>query len=263
MGDQIEAEAWEIFNEIEANLELLPAHGGAQPRQEIHATFNLIVKASEILEPRWTLAILTEMWCGSTRFNEIRRGVPGISPTLLSKRLKELEEHGLVKKLEDKATGTIEYIRTEKAIALEPAIDLLGEWAHSNIEAEVSLSNINPGYLMWGLRRKIDGSHLPERRVVIRFRFSDVKPSESTFWLIYKPGQAVDLCVSDPSFDVDLYIEAEAKALAAAFMGWSTFEEEIASERVMLTGDPLLTRTIDRWLVRSSYAGDERASTPA
>ena len=90
-----------------------------------------------------------------------------------------------------------------------------------------------------------------------------VKPAESTSWLIYKPGQPVDLCVSEPGFEIDLFVEAEARALAAAYMGWSTFKEELASERIILTGDPLLIRTIDRWLVRSSYAGDERAATPA
>ena len=81
-----------------------------------------LAMACEIVEPRWTLLILAEMASGSTRFNEIRRGVPGISPTLLSKRLKEMEAQGLVERLEDPARGTIDYVRTPLAVELEPAI---------------------------------------------------------------------------------------------------------------------------------------------
>ena len=81
-----------------------------------------LAMACEIVEPRWTLLILAEMASGSTRFNEIRRGVPGISPTLLSKRLKEMEAQGLVERLEDHARGTVDYLRTPLAVELEPAI---------------------------------------------------------------------------------------------------------------------------------------------
>ena len=85
--------------------------------------------ASEILEPRWTIQVLSELWLGSTRFNEIRRGVGSISPGILAKRLNELEDAGLVERVEDKATGTVDYFRTDRAIALEPALNALAAWA--------------------------------------------------------------------------------------------------------------------------------------
>ncbi len=88
-----------------------------------------ISHACDVLEPRWTIPILTEMWNGSTRFNDIRRGVGSISPTLLSKRLKELEKQGLVERIEDTATGQVDYVRTQRAIDLEPVLDALGSWA--------------------------------------------------------------------------------------------------------------------------------------
>ena len=94
-----------------------------------YGLFCPLAMACEILEPRWTMLILNELWSGATRFSEIRRGVPGISPTLLSKRLKEMEKRGLIERLEDTAKGTVDYIRTPMAIELEPALMSLGEWA--------------------------------------------------------------------------------------------------------------------------------------
>ena len=120
--------------------------------------------AAEVLGDRWTLLILTEMWWGSTRFNDIRRGVPGISPTLLSKRLKQLEAHGLVERVEDSASGTVEYIRTQAAIELEPIIEALGKWAYRNTDAQEQLLWLDPSFFMWNLRRSINIDALPRRR---------------------------------------------------------------------------------------------------
>jgi DNA-binding HxlR family transcriptional regulator len=213
-----------------------------------------IAMACEVVEPRWTMLILSEMWCGATRFNEIRRGVPGISPTLLSKRLKAMETQGLIERLEDPAKGTVDYIRTPRAIELDPVLELLGDWAYRNIEPEVALNNLKPDYLMWNLRRQVDPSVLPERRVVVRFHFPDCKKNEATYWLVARPGMAVDLCLIDPCFDVDLFIEAELKALGSAWMGYSSLQTEISGDRIFLSGDPLLTKTIDRWLVKCDSA---------
>lgn len=219
-----------------------------------YGLFCPLAMACEVLEPRWTLLILEGMWCGATRFNEIRRGVPGISPTLLSKRLREMEKQGLVERLEDPAKGTVDYIRTPMAIELEPALSALGDWAYRNIEAKVALSDVKPDYLMWNLRRKIDPSTLPERRVVVRFHFTDVREREASYWLIVKPGMAVDLCMADPGFDVDLFVEADSKAMTSVWMGYTSWQAEISRDRIFLSGDSLLIKTIDRWLVKSDFA---------
>jgi DNA-binding HxlR family transcriptional regulator len=218
-----------------------------------YGLFCPLAMACEVVEPRWTLMIIEEMWSGSTRFNEIRRGVPGISPTLLSKRLKELEKRGLIERLEDAGKGTVDYIRTPMAIALEPALMALGEWAYRHLEAKIALDNLNPDYLMWNLRRKIETSELPQRRIVVRFHFTDVKQDQSTYWLMAKPGLSVDLCMSDPGFDVDLFIEADLKAMTSAFMGYSSVQIEMSRDRIFLSGDRRLIRTIDRWLVQCEY----------
>src|SRR5262245_61578133 len=96
------------------------------------ALFCPMVKACDVLTPRWTLLILTEMSSGSTRFSDIRRGVPGISPTLLSKRLKHLEAKGLIERVADNATGAVDYVLTEAARELEPILEALGRWSYRN-----------------------------------------------------------------------------------------------------------------------------------
>lgn len=209
--------------------------------------------ACDILGPRWTLLILNEIWGGATRFNEIRRGVPGMSPTLLSKRLKEMEANGLIERLEDPAKGTVEYIRTPRAVELEPALNLLADWAYRHIEPDVALDDLNLDYLMWVIRGKVDTSVLPRRRTVIRFHFTDVEPQAATSWLIARPGTDIELCIADPGFDVDLYVETTASVLASVWMGYTTLQAELARDTIFFSGDPRLIRTFDDWFVKCPY----------
>lgn len=209
-----------------------------------------ISKACEFLEPRWTVQILAEMWAGSSRFNEIRRGVGNISPTLLSRRLKEMETVGLVERVDDRATGSVDYFRTAMAIALEPALEALSRWAQRNIEAEIAVSAPNISALMWTARRYVRVGELPQRRVVVQFRFADAQREPDRYWLVAKPGADVDLCTSDPRTDVDLYVETTAVAMAAIMLGRSTTGRETDRGHLFLSGDPRMVRSIDRWFPR-------------
>lgn len=215
-----------------------------------------ISRACELLEPRWTIQIITELWNGSTRFNDIRRAVGNISSALLSKRLKELEALGLVERIFDPATGAVDYMRTEKAIKLEPALHALAEWAQCNIEAELFLGDLDVSTLMWAVRRKIDVSELPKRRTVIRFQFNDEpRPEHPRYWLLTEPGAVLpELCAYDPGLDIDLFIETSTISLGAILTGRTTIESETESGRLFLSGDASVARTVDRWLRRSCYA---------
>jgi DNA-binding HxlR family transcriptional regulator len=214
-----------------------------------------VAKACELLEPRWTLLLLCEMWAGSTRFNEIRRGVPGMSPTLMSKRLREMEERGLVIRTENPSTGDINYTTTHVADELESIVHALGEWAHRNVDAEVTLENLDARLLMWNMRRKIDPTGLPRaRRSVIEFIYPELPRDERSFWLIARPGMPVDLCSIDPGHNVDLFIQADLKAMTSAWMGLSSLDAEIARGTISLTGDMSIAASLENWLVRSSYA---------
>lgn len=207
-------------------------------------------KACELLEPRWTIQILGEMWGGSSRFNDIRRGVGYISPALLARRLREMESLGLVERVEDRATGSVNYFRTAKAIELEPFLNGLSQWAQRNIEAEVAIAAPNVSTMMWSARRLIPLAELPQRRVVVQFHFTGAARREERYWLVAKPGVDVDICISDPGTDVDLYVETTPESMAAVMLGRSTVSTEVANGTLFLSGDPSMIRNIDRWFPR-------------
>lgn len=220
-----------------------------------------VAKACEILEPRWTLLILCEMWSGSSRFNEIRRGVPGMSPTLLSRRLKEMEVRGLIVRHENKDNGAIDYKSTNIGMELEPIVHALGEWAHRNMDADITLENLDARLLMWNIRRKVDTSVLPAKKTVIQFIFPELPGDQQNYWLIAKPGLPTDLCLIDPGSDVDLFITADLKAMTSAWIGLSSLQNEIDAEKIAFIGDRAIAKTIGEWMVRSSFASiDERRS---
>jgi DNA-binding HxlR family transcriptional regulator len=220
-------------------------------------------KACEVLIPRWTIQILGELWGGSTRFNEIKRGLPGISPTLLIKRLKEMQVNGLLERVEEKATGNIDYIRTEKAAELDPILQGLAKWAQRHIKAEIALEDHDADVLMWTLQGRIIVKELPQRRNVVRFNFADATSPASTYWFIWKPGDTVELCASDPGFDVDLYIETEVAVMTGIYLGRKAFAREIDSGCFFMSGDQRLAKTIQRWLKLSVYADVEGISKTA
>lgn len=216
-----------------------------------------ITHACDYLEPRWTLQILSEMWAGASRFNDIRRGIGNISPGLLSRRLKEMEAKGLVERIEDRATGVVDYIRTDSAIDLEPAMNALAVWAQRNIEAEVAICEPNLSSLMWKMRRWIVRDALPRRRIVMRFHFPDATSDFDTYWMIAAPDAEIDMCCSDPKLDVDLYVDSSVLSLTSIILGRTTIEREKEAEALFLSGDALLARTMSRWLHVSDYGQAE------
>ena len=221
-----------------------------------------VAMAASLLEPRWTMLILCEMWSGSTRFNEISRGVPGMSPGLLSKRLKEMEANGLITRSTSGGGAHAYYVTTPHCDELEPIVTALGDWAHRNIDCSLTLQDLDHRMLMWNIRRKIDLLQLPRRRSVIQFILTDPGVGQVDYWIVAKPGEGADLCVVDPRFDVDLYITCELRALTSAWMGHSDFDAEVAAGRITLIGDDILSRTLTRWMVRSSFASTDRATAP-
>jgi DNA-binding HxlR family transcriptional regulator len=222
-----------------------------------YGTICALSKACEIIEPRWTLLILNQMWSGYTRFSDLRRAVGNISPAVLSKRLSELERMGLIERIEDRAKGTVDYLRTQMAIDLEPAMDALCVWAQRNIEAEVALADSDVATMMWGYGKYINAEKLPQRRVIVRFNFSDEVGPYKTYFLLAEPGTPCDVCVAMPDLEVDLYVELSKVSLNAIYYGRSTVSREIEAGRMYVSGDALLRRTMQDWLPRSYYSSVE------
>ena len=211
-----------------------------------------ITRACDILEPRWTIPILSELWAGSTKFNELRRGIGSISPALLTKRLRELEALGLIERIEDPATGAVDYLRTQMAIDLEPALNALAVWAQQYIDAEIACE-VDLSSLAWKMRNYVVTSELPDRRVVVQFRFRDEGLEYDTYWIVAKPGDLVQVCTSIPGFDVDLWVETSVASLTAVFLKRSSLAREEDAGRMFVSGDALLARTMSRWLKTTDY----------
>jgi len=209
-----------------------------------------ITHACNVLERRWTIPILSEMWGGATRFNDIRRGVGNISTALLSKRLKELEANGLIERIHDPATGQVDYVRTQSAIALEPALDALGNWAQCNIKARDALMNTDVSTLMWQMRGLVFVEKLPKRQVVIQVRFSDPGLDYDTYWILVRPGCPTEICSQIPGFDIDLFVETNRVSLASILLSRTTIDREKGEGRLFVSGDSFLERTMNQWLYR-------------
>ncbi|KGF67790.1 HxlR family transcriptional regulator [Hoeflea sp. BAL378] len=226
--------------------------------ESAYPLFCPVAMAAEMLEPRWTMLVLCELWSGSTRFSQIQRGVPGMSPGLLSKRLRDLEAKGLVARIGGRGKEYSEYVTTPLADELEPVVRQLGEWAHRNINSEVSLEHLNARLLMWNIRRKINRLELPRHNCVIQFTLTDPPHDPVNYWLVFKAGIEPDLCYSDQGFSVDLFIVGTLRALTSAWMGHTSFDREIADGNITLVGHEIMARSLTRWLVTSSYAAVRR-----
>lgn len=217
-----------------------------------YGQFCPVSMAAEVVCTRWTALILREFLCGSTRFNDLRRGVPKMSPTLLSKRLKELEEAGVIASV-DLGSGGSEYRLTPMGRDLEPLIIGLGEWGHRWIESRLSLKNLDPSLLMWDMRRNLKPAPLPGRRCTIQFLYPELVEGDRQWWLVVEEGE-VDLCKIDPGFEVDLLITGSLRSMTSVWMGITSLGEERTAGRLMIDGDKAIARTIDRWLGLSTFA---------
>ncbi len=224
-----------------------------------YGQFCPVAMASEILCTRWTLLILREMLVGSTRFNDLRRGVPRMSPSLLSKRLKELEQAGVIVQ-QTAPGGAPEYRLTPAGEDLRPLVLGIGFWGQKWIKSELSLRNLDPSLLMWDMRRNLRPASIVPGRVTIQFRYHDVSALRRDWWLIVE-GSAVDLCAIDPGHDIDLLITASLRSMTAVWMGLAKLAQEVAAGRIEIDGEPSLARSMEGWLGLSAFAdGVRRAS---
>ena len=216
-----------------------------------------VAMASEVLGARWTLILLRELLAGSTRFNDLRRGVPKMSPSLLSQRLKELEAAGLIeKRASTTERGIAEYHLTQAGRDVRPVIEAMGQWGQKWVESELSLKNLDPSLLMWDMRRNLNPAPLPDRRVVIEFLYPELPASKRRWWLMVEPQGAVDLCWSDPGFDVDLFVTTDLRTMTAIWMGLTTVARE--ARRIEFAGAREIADTMQTWLGLSPFAVQEK-----
>lgn len=219
-----------------------------------------VAMASELLCTRWTMVLLRELVGGSTRFNDLRRGVPKMSPTLLSRRLKELEAAGVIERRPLKSEkGVFEYHMTASGKDLRPVVEAIGFWGQKWVDAKLSLKNLDPSLLMWDMRRNLNPTPLPDERTVIQFLYRELPVAKRSWWLVVESHGAVDLCWSDPGFDVDLYVSTDLRTMTAIWMGLTTVKNEGA--KVALTGNHEIASKMQAWLGLSPFATERKRAS--
>ncbi len=221
-----------------------------------------VAMAAEILCPRWTIVVLRELIAGSTRFNDLRRGVPRMSPALLSQRLKDLEAADIVRRTASpKEPGVFEYQLTPRGRELRPLIEAFGVWGHRWVESELSLQKLDVTLLMWDMRRNLDPSPMPPRHSVIEFCYAELPSAQRSWWLLVDPNEGVDLCSINPGFDVDLYVATDLRTMTAIWMGYDTVRAAVGAQRILLTGDRALAASMQTWLALSPYARERKLAS--
>ncbi len=216
-----------------------------------YGQFCPIAKAAEVLGERWTLLVVRELAAGSNSFNDLRKGVPLMSPSLLSTRLKTLVNRGIVEREEQ--GGHVSYKLTTAGEELAPVIFQLGTWGHRWVRSDLSDKDLDPSLLVWDIHRNLDAEYFTGERCIVKIVFSDYISKYRNWWLMIKDGD-VDVCLKDPGHEVDLIMTSDLKSLTGVWMGDNTIMNAIREKKVMITGSSYLRKNIAVWFGANYYA---------
>jgi DNA-binding HxlR family transcriptional regulator len=217
-----------------------------------------VAKAMELLDERWTLLVVRELLLGSRRFNELRRGVPRMSPTLLSKRLHELAAAGVVERRMD---GTeVSYVLTEAGQELRPVVEALGAWG-TRWMGRLGDPDLDPKLLLWDMHRGVNTGALPPGRTVVQFHFPDVAGRTGRWWLVLTPEES-DVCDEDPGYEVDVTVQVGLRRMVEIWLGDLSWSTALRSGDLRLVGPSELCRALPRWFTLSTFAAIPRPAAP-
>ncbi|MFC0622865.1 winged helix-turn-helix transcriptional regulator [Kribbella deserti] len=214
-----------------------------------YAQYCPVALASAVLADRWMPLIVRELILGSRRFNDIDRGLPGISRTLLTQRLQHLERKGVLERV-PVARGH-EYQLTPAGRDLEGVIMAIGEWAVRWMFTEPEPRDVDPVTLTWWMSRRLDRAELPAERVVIEFDYRGDDPTR--IWLLLEREEA-SVCTTHPGFNSDIIISTRPVDLMRVFSGITTLAQSAADGSIGLAGPPRLLRALPTWFLWSPFA---------
>ncbi len=223
-----------------------------------YGQFCPVAKAAEIFAERWTPLVVRELMMGSTTFNDLKRGVPLMSKTLLATRLRELERGGIVERRPAEGRSTHTYHLTAAGAELRPLVIGLGEWGQRWARSEVTRDDLDPRLLMWDMRRSVEIERVPDKRTVVHFVFTDVSPKlpRRTWLVLDRPD--IDVCYKDPGYDIDLIVTTPLSRLIEVWMGDVSFGASMRDGSIVIEGQRQLAQQFPAWLRLSSFAGVER-----
>jgi len=212
-----------------------------------YGQFCPVAMAAEVISERWTLLLLRELLYGHTRFNELKRGVPLMSPTLLSQRLKQLECSNIVERRRAAKGPGSEYHLTESGRQLGPIVEAVSSWGLRWLQHEMPNRNVDIALLMWDMRRSVRKDAMPAgRRTVVEFFCPEQAAAKRRWWLVFDKGE-VDLCIKDPGFEVDLSVESDARTLTDLWMGQISIDAALRAETLRLEGSREQKAAFRRW----------------
>lgn len=204
----------------------------------------------ELLDERWTLLIVRELVSGTERFNDLRRGLPRMSPTLLSRRLHQLVRAGVLDRRVD--GSEVRYVLTQAGRELQPVVEALGAWGIRWI-GELGDEDLDPQLLLWDMHRHIDRDAVPDGRTVVHFRFPDASPGARDWWLVITPDDA-DVCDEDPGFDTSVTVTASLRSMVRVWRGDVGWYDVVRAGDVQVDGPEAVRRAVPRWFTLSAFA---------
>ncbi|HEY8606185.1 MAG TPA: helix-turn-helix domain-containing protein [Noviherbaspirillum sp.] len=219
--------------------------------EESYGQFCTVARAAEVLGGRWTPLVVRELLCGSKRFNDLRRGVPRMSTSLLAERLRQLEGVGIVRR---HASGKVwEYSLTEAGEELRPIIMALGHWGARWVGSDLRDDELDAALLMWDVRRSVRVTEFPPHPVVVHFHLPDARAGERYWWLVVEDGVA-DLCRDDPGRELTLLVHASVRTLTEVWRGDLAPREACRTRMLRIEGPERDAQNLWRWLGTSTFA---------
>ena len=217
-----------------------------------------VAKSAEILGDRWTLLICNEIIFGVHHFNELHRGLPGISRSVLIERLRRLEEMGIVERRRDAQGKNPEYFVTEAGKDLQRVIDVMGEWGARWVLSDPTPRDTDPDFLLIAICRCVRVNALPKRRTVVEFEIRGAG-RKRRYWVVLDSGD-VSLCLKPPGFDADLVVRADARTLFRVHMGRLDYVKAVRGRQIELDGPSALVKAFPKWMGGSHFADTVRKS---
>jgi DNA-binding HxlR family transcriptional regulator len=213
-----------------------------------------VAKAMELLDERWTLLVVRELVSGSQHFNELRRGLPRMSPTLLSRRLQQLTRAGVIERRTE--GNEVRYVLTQAGQELRPVVEALGAWGVRWI-GEIGDEDLDPKLLLWDMHRHIDQEAVPDGRTVVRFRFPELPSDLRDWWLVITRGEA-DVCDADPGYEVTVTVTGGLRDMVEIWRGDVSWSQALRARAVEVQGPEAMRRAVPGWFTLSGFAAVPR-----
>ena len=212
----------------------------------------------DVIGDRWTLLILRELMLDNTRFNEIARGLPGISRSLLVQRLKHLERKGVIDAWPLPGGRGSSYHLTPAGKDLYDILINMGRWAVTWLYDQIDPSAADAETIMWWMHRRIDAATVPVERVTVQF--DHTTPERRSYWMVFERRSA-SVCMADPGFPVDAVVTCPTVELGRVFSGHSTWATAVRTAAIAVHGRRDVVRALPTWFAWSPWSPDvaERA----